>query len=109
MKHLFHFSPGFRPWPTNWQQFPYAVTWVTCNQEIEFVISGAKLRIDKTTLRLYELTYPAMLSEMSKGLQAFDASGNANHRMEMAKETFSVHGETRDREPTEAEQNAMRG
>ena len=84
----------------NLQQFAYAGTWVTSNRGIESVISSANLRIDRRTLRPCELSYPAMLAEMSKWLQLFDTAVSAqltfcdsiafDHGMEMANETFSI-------------------
>ena len=70
-------------------------------------------------MRPCELSYPTMLTEMSKCLQAFDTTGNAQltfcdltalitEGMEMANEIFSIHGERRLQEPTEADQEAMR-
>ena len=105
---IFTTPPGFHQWNLNFQQFAYAVTWVTNNRGIDIVITGANLRIDRTTLRPCELSYPAMLAEMYKCLQAYDSAGNVqltscdstafDHGMEMAKETFSIHGERRLRE-----------
>ena len=100
------------------QQFAYAVSVVTFNKGIEFAIVGANIRIDNFTLRATELSYPAVIAEISKFLQAWNTHGNIqltyddaavyDYGMEMAKETFHTNGKRRLREPTEKERDALR-
>ena len=79
---------------------------------------GANIRIDNFTLRATELSYPAVIAEISKFLQAWNTQGNIqltyddaaayDYGMEMAKETFHTNGKRRLREPTEKERDALR-
>ena len=110
--------PGFRQWPRNLQQFAYAISVVAYNKGIEFAIVGANIRVDELSLQPCELSYPALIAEISKLLQAwtkrgsmqltFDDATAFDYGMEMAKKTFDTRGNRKLREITEEERDAMK-
>ena len=58
--------PGCHQWPKNIQQFIYAVCDIADVRALEFTLIGSNIRVDKDSLRPGELSYPAMIAEMSK-------------------------------------------
>ena len=86
---------------------------------LEFTLIGSNVRVDRDSLRPCELSYPAMIAEMSKFYQATTPDGNTQFTpcdaidfdfgMEMSRETFTAEGLRRIPEPTAAERENSRG
>ena len=68
---VFMSPPGYVYLPRTLQQFLHLVTEATYARELSFYIVAPNLRINATTWRPCEASYPAFLAEVSKALQAY--------------------------------------
>ncbi|MEO1519123.1 MAG: hypothetical protein AAFV95_29425, partial [Bacteroidota bacterium] len=114
----FVLPPGLSAWPARKRDLALLTIKTASARDLHLEVITATMRIDANSLRPCELSYPAVIADISKYCQTWFEGNSAltvcdatcfDFGMEAAQETFGLDGKAILREPSWHERKAMIG